>query len=474
MLEVNEDTLRVLPLALGFQMVVMKRLKDFSERPPAEETQALQLLEALSSIWPMQNDEVVAAILPQVKSHWATLRSWTGYFYENRLRTTSQRQESTNSKKELIATLCGVFLYLTASIADLPWLTQEFSKPDTLDILAGMWVADDTKIDLNTERLLTPINLMHLAMNVAQAEGRTDRVHGAILKAAHGKVNNIAVAALRPLRKLERVANIDLNNVMFFVLFIAFLMPNGDSDFFLPLLSNGAASIIAKALDVVWAQTMQVSSGVDWEKKMTLTSIGYTAICVALQGRHGPSWAKAAVQAGLLDAIVNCSPSFGLFPKDTREDIQYILKELLPNYLVYRSTLMPTVESMKKLMSSTSMEKIERSELKEEWKFFSKFVLERATVLADFSSSGGDDLDRCDKVSMLFSHFRSLAYSYIVSVSDTMSEGSSRSVAGAYRFITARRSAKRKTGNSQATDGSAKYSLRIKKVTIVDRGHLRC
>lgn len=132
-----------------------------------------------------------------------------------------------------------------------------------------------------------------------------------------------------------------------------------------------------------------------------VASFGYLGNC--LESSDGFTWVAQAIRAGLLTAFVECSPHLHLVEDpDDRDLIVLVIRDILPQYLVYRSVLDAVEKALPAVETPASSNKVRNSLAAKPWATFHKLAKERivvcmsATALKDYGKI-------CDNVKVV--HF---------------------------------------------------------------------
>lgn len=384
-----ETPAHMVPIIFRGLFSTLPELNDLSKRSSSEEEAGLSALGSLSSIISMRNEEVMILVTPEYEKSWPKICGWARYFYVHDVKPTSiTDKDRCDHRRRMVSNALLILFNSNHS-----FVRQALFKDDMIATITGLWLREDPNVDLTADELPTSYKLMHNMLYLAQADHST--AQSIILREADGKRADVAIAALRPLHPISKDSRHSLSHIRACTNLVMLLMPHRDSPFSLPILSNGGASLLSKAIVITWSRPSQVDY---CEEMFGVTQSCFGGLRNALQSDSAATWARSAVSGGLLDALVQCSPSFQNFQEDTREDINLIITQLLPAYLVYRSVLGPVIESLNQLIHAKKLHRIENSPLKDDWKLFLGIVLERAAFLA-FRAASGDGLEQCDRVS---------------------------------------------------------------------------
>ncbi|KAJ8454929.1 hypothetical protein ONZ45_g19115 [Pleurotus djamor] len=128
-----------------------------------------------------------------------------------------------------------------------------------------------------------------------------------------------------------------------------------------------------------------------------VSGFGYLANC--LETTDGFSWVISAIQSGLMQAFLECSPLLSDLdnPAD-RYMILALFKDIIPKYMVYRSVIQVVDGAMQKVEATPAAHWVLDTPAKEVWLRFKNLASERMTVVNRITAIKGNEIKTCDNV----------------------------------------------------------------------------
>jgi hypothetical protein len=87
------------------------------------------------------------------------------------------------------------------------------------------------------------------------------------------------------------------------------------------------------------------------------------------------------LQAGVLTSFVDCSPVFSTIDPDDRKWVLDVLRDVLPQYLVYPSVIKLCQRAIPRAEEGARRAKVDASVARDVWADFRRLAIERAFVL---------------------------------------------------------------------------------------------
>lgn len=216
------------------------------------------------------------------------------------------------------------------------------------------------------------------------------------LKAAGGKPDQVAKLALANLRNENQKSNFHGYRLSVYTDLLNHLSRGPMQPLRNALLIKGSIGVVTKSLTVMSAEVNASDPSI---LDCITSSFGYLKNC--LQSTDGFTWVSQSVKGGLLTAFVECSPHLSRLDDRDRTMIISIIKDLLPQYMVYRSVIKHVDAAMIKLLANPRKKEILKSPAKDDWSNFFILALERRIVSMQAAAFKGRAAT-CDNMQVSF------------------------------------------------------------------------
>lgn len=318
----------------------------------------------------------------QLANAWPSIYKWSVFIYSSRI----EGLDRTNTRRRGALDVLSSFWYciesrdvireamlktpMTVEIATRLWLEEDGQPiPSTLDAPAGSCVLGNLLKFANKETL--------------------DRV----LRMTGNKADEVAKLALARFQGALKGRQLNATHLTIYMDFLNSISRVSAHPLRHALLSANVIWIVTAAL-VQLSVTVNISPDPGFLDAM-ISGFGYLRNC--LESTDGFTWVAQSVNAGLLQALCDCSPRFSDLDPDDYTMIEDIVDDILPRYLVYRSVIQAVDSALIKIDRGSHKARVEKSILGSSWKRFYEFAQERIFVLAQIDTQKGNGTT-CDNV----------------------------------------------------------------------------
>jgi hypothetical protein len=259
-----------------------------------------------------------------VANTWPGIFKWCSYIYSARVAS-----ESAQDRRMFLDSIVRLFYVLSRFNT---FIMAMIRSAGCIELIAKCWALEDIP---RQSIILGPIPTTTLGTVVkcAAALGKHD-VYERVIRAAGGDANSIVQLLLGRVKKAAKTFNPDLGALglsWHIDLLVELCQPCPHA------LRRGFfdAGVIA----IVTSAFVALSRTID--QNPTPDSVSLMVSCFKffsryLEGDDYPSLVHV-VKAGFLAAFLDCSSAFHRMPKESQEAALYIVRRVLPPYLVYRS-----------------------------------------------------------------------------------------------------------------------------------------
>lgn len=320
---------------------------------------------------------------PDIIKAWPSVFKWSGYFFAIYIQP---KNSDPQRKKGAIDAISASWYSLVRSESARKVMT---TTPGSIEMATLLWVFEDA----------SPISsIVDIPSASAALDGLLREYHPGnldrVVKAAGGKAENVAQTALLRLRSaFKNITRLHEPRTAIYLDLICKLSRDPNHKLRYAFLSS---NIITLCTTIALTVTNMINDGghpglLD----VLVASFGYLSNC--LESTDGFSWVIQSVKAGLLTAFVDASPHFFKLDPDDRDMILHIVRDILPDYLVYRSVVEAVDGTMRKLSDSPHRERILSSTASGVWTKFHKLALERLFITMQATAVKGKAMT-CDNV----------------------------------------------------------------------------
>lgn len=315
---------------------------------------------------------------------WPGIYKWGYYFFQIRI---VKQDVPDDVRRQTLDVISGGWCVASRE----PRVRQAMlGTPGLLDIAVQLWVHEDGGPVPSLSNI--PLGSALLDALLSKVDERTLTK---VVKAAGGKAPNVAKMALSRLRSAIRASPMDPARTQILADLINEFSYEQDHRLRYALLSEGVIGTVTQALVAVSKEVTGSRDPAFLDAMLSL--FGYLKNC--LESTEGFTWVSQALNAGLITAFVDCSPTYAMLSQEDREMILSIFSNLLPRYMIYYSVIAAAEAPILKVDSSEDMKKrIRNSVAKDVWSTLRDLVLERRAISVRFSETKKNQGVACDNV----------------------------------------------------------------------------
>lgn len=257
------------------------------------------------------------------------------------------------------------------------------STKGSVEIVTRLWLQEDKEgEDLDLTEIISlgiPCGSASLACIIRQPslyEGAHDRV----VQTVGGKAETVTKLALARLKAATRdVTGLYAPQVTHYMDVVISLAQSRNHPLRFALLHGNAISLFTN-IAITGSRALQ--SQEDFIL-LQLVAKAFEFLNSHLEATDGFTWVTQSVKAGLLGALVDCSPFLSSMQPEGRTSVMRIIDKILPQYLVYRSVIEAVEGSTRilRLLEPSRKAKIRGSEAREGWECFMNLAQERHSVV---------------------------------------------------------------------------------------------
>ncbi|KAH8111463.1 hypothetical protein DFH11DRAFT_607988 [Phellopilus nigrolimitatus] len=316
---------------------------------------------------------------PVLQNSWPHLWKWMQHFCRQKGKTKGQIK----AKKRITKEVTLILLMLVGSTSYATNLQNTLLEDANLiEFVIGLWMKEDTcsPFTKTNQCYATQLLLRFYNMFYIQAL-KGDVFVSRVLQSTYGKSSLIVDRILKPLQSVNKISPENVVEVAECASIMEAFMTQEDNPAMIAIFEkNGVAT--AARLFSMFAKLSTASSGITRSVYQGLDACSLV-ILVGTQNKGAPTWVLRAIRAGFLEAIADAGP---LFKPDSLllNKLKDIIREIFPNYLVYRSVLEAVINSVNQLIKDKKEPKIAAGLLKDEWTQFMSTLIERSASKAMF------------------------------------------------------------------------------------------
>ncbi|KAF7969363.1 hypothetical protein HWV62_27486 [Athelia sp. TMB] len=297
--------------------------------------------------------------------HWPGIFKWSFYFFTTRVKPTTQVPKMRRSGMDVLS---GV-LY---SICQEETVRQAvLATPGAIELQTFIWLFEETVSYPSAIDLPLPTMALDSLLR-SPDETQLNRA----MSASGDKPDIMAKLIIKRVKAEMDKPDIDPSRAMVFVDTLCKLSRCANHPLRHACLAQNAIGTVTKGLHALIRQ--QHNQQTDLLFPAIVGSFGYLFNC--LESTDGFTWVSQSIRAGLLLALVNFSPCYGQLAPEEWQMILYIIDNILPRYLVYRSVINDVHAGLSVAQLSPHIADISQGLAKDAWETFVRVAEDRSSV----------------------------------------------------------------------------------------------
>ncbi|KAJ7244681.1 hypothetical protein C8J57DRAFT_1363641 [Mycena rebaudengoi] len=291
----------------------------------------------------------------RILAAWPGIFRWCRYFYDQRIIL---------EKEESQETILAISSLIRTLFRDNEMRVAIRKTPGIIRLCAQLWSHPSSPFSTSVLlSLLQPVTSKDLDELVA----------------AVGEAELVAKTALKRLRAAINTSPINLDQVSALSFTVTTLTLLSDHPLAFAFLAENAIWMVTRMLFVV-SQIADSSSAVE-EGKLACAHTGFTFLRRALLQQDSPKLVAQSLDAGLLRAICSFSPLLHKnIEQSWKDTVQFILRDILPKHLVYKSVVKVMKEEQEEVDSHVAESTVVHTWLREDWMSLLLLMHLRSTI----------------------------------------------------------------------------------------------
>ncbi|TFK71909.1 hypothetical protein BDN72DRAFT_764159 [Pluteus cervinus] len=320
-----------------------------------------------------ETEELRDVYEPQVIEAWPAIFKWTAYFFVAHVQNKSLDIDYPGMSGLMSSAIVQSWLDLCCSpkIQEIVVATR-----GSIEIAALLWLMEDSFLGTPSWSLPCASTLLTKLVNTTRTAELRDRVLAAV-----GDIDTVTKTALMRLKRATAQRRFVGDLAYFSYLAIVYDLSIDEHPIEAAFLEMDTIQAMTRGLRLIAAE-INVDTGSLESKRNLLNGIiaGFMYLSNSLESGTGPADVIQSINAGLIEAFVECSPYYEHIPANNWISIELIFNIVVPKYLVYSSLIRAVSESICRLQGTPRLRNLRNTVAWKPFQKLCKLALERLLI----------------------------------------------------------------------------------------------
>lgn len=278
------------------------------------------------------------------------------------------------------------------------------STPGSVELVTELWLMEDLidcqspfRSPVTTLAMKNMIKLSPSEAHTNQGRKKLFTILNRVVKATGGKSNLLARMALSRMSK-ECTKGSQMNpwNLSRYLDVVTLLCAHDEHPIHLEFLELNSVTEVTRVLVAITDQTLASPDRVP--ELLDPLAATFFWLYRNLGTGDGFNWVTDSIQAGLLTAFVECSPLLSKMPPQDCEAMLGVIRDIVPQYLVYRSVILAAQKALKTIELSPRRKGILITPAKKVWKDLFDCTMQRLMTVHFFDETEKGQQKLCGNI----------------------------------------------------------------------------